>query len=63
MTTVSKEVRTKSNVAHLRRPSPTFCARDGLAARGEDTTLDIHVLHIPFQRDRLSERDRGRNGA
>jgi hypothetical protein len=43
-------------------PRPDDHARNGLDARGEHTTLDTHVLHIPFRRDRLTEWDCGRNG-
>jgi len=47
----------------VRLPRLDDRASDGLAARGEHTTLDIHVLPFPFRRDRLAERDCGRNGA
>ena len=44
----------------VRLPRLDDRARNGLAARGEHTTLDIHVLPFPFRRDRLSKRDCGR---
>ena len=34
-----------------------------MTAPGMSSTLYIHVLHIPFGRDRLFERDYGRDGA
>jgi len=36
-------------------------AQNGLAARGEHTSIEIHVFHFPFRRDRLSEGDCGRD--
>jgi len=47
----------------IRLPRLDDRALDGLAARGEHTTLDIHVVPFPFQCDRLAKRDCGRNGA
>jgi hypothetical protein len=34
-------------------------ARNGLAARSEHATLNVHVLSLPFRRDRLSKRNCG----
>ena len=39
------------------------CCDHDLAARGKHTTLDVRALHLLFSRNRLCERDRGRNGA
>jgi hypothetical protein len=45
----------------IRLPRLDDRARNGLAARSEHATFDIHVLALPFRRDRLSERDCGRD--
>ena len=59
-----QKTRTKSKMLLtlvVRLPRLDDGARNGLAARGEHAALDIHVLSFPFRRDRLSERDCGRD--
>jgi len=41
----------------IRLPRLDDRARNGLATRVEHATLYVHVVTLPFRRDRLSERD------
>lgn len=67
MVVVSREVMNEIGCGAPLSSTPTRlndCARIGLAPRCEHTTLDTYVLPVVlFPRDRLSDRNCGRDGA